>query len=189
MKLSYLLVLIIVIFSGCRLREREKEVNRRTLELNQKEQQLALREQQLNLKEEDLSRREKKLTSTADTTQDLSIVYKPELVGRWTVLMRCTETSCEGSAVGDTRTEQWTISYKDNTVIVQALDNNRLVRVYTGYYQQDVLLLTAQQDPSAANTTITVRLQFKTPTIMEGQREITRENNCRIIYALVLNKL
>ncbi|GAA4469523.1 hypothetical protein GCM10023189_56680 [Nibrella saemangeumensis] len=189
MKTLYFLLLIMVTFSGCRLRERERELERRTTELNQKEQQLTLREQQLNQKEEELTKREKALTSPADSTQDSTVVYNPNLVGRWSVQMRCTETSCEGSAVGDTRSLQWIISYKDNMVFVQALENNRLVRVYTGTFQEGALQLTAQQDPSAANTRMTVRLQFKTANTMEGQREITREGNCRIIYAVGLTKL
>ncbi|RIV27565.1 hypothetical protein DYU11_04470 [Fibrisoma montanum] len=190
MRLAFWLTAVLILaLSGCRLQEREKELDRRTQELDQKEQQLVLREQQLSLKEADLTRREKALTAPVDSTGDSTVVYNPYLVGRWSVQMRCTETSCEGSAVGDTKTEQWAINYRDNRVFAQAVANNELFRVYTGSYKQDALVLTAQQDSLAPNTRITVSLRFKTSSTMEGQREIVREGVCRIVYALELTKL
>jgi hypothetical protein len=44
-------------------------------------------------------------------------------------------------------------------------------------------------DPAAAPaTTINVRLNLKDGNTMEGQREIIRENECRILYTLQLSK-
>ncbi|MCC5612583.1 hypothetical protein LC612_39290 [Nostoc sp. CHAB 5834] len=190
MKIAYWYTLVCVLsFSGCQLKEREKTMNRRAKELDQKEQQLILREQQLNLKEKDLVSREKALKKPADSLGDSSNVYNPYLIGRWSVQMRCVETTCEGSAVGDTKTEQWNFSYKNNRVFAQAIVNNQLFRVYTGTYVQGGLVLTTSPDSAVANTRITVRLQFKSPSSLEGQREIFRGGDCRLVYALNLTKL
>jgi len=43
--------------------------------------------------------------------------------------MRCTETNCSGSAVGDTKNEQWEIGYQNGGIVAQAFSGNKLVRV------------------------------------------------------------
>ena len=62
--------------------------------------------------------------------------------------MTCIETTCPGSAVGDTKTETWDINYENNLIIAKAMANNKLVRVYTGSY--DGTNLTLSED--VANT-------------------------------------
>jgi hypothetical protein len=106
------------------------------------------------------------------------------------VRMYCTETSCAGSAIGDTKNEQWEISYQDGSVIAKAMSDNKLTRIYIGTYQNDMLRLTSSHEelPSKKVTNMLVRLQIRKPGEMEGQREIQRPENCRIIYGLELKK-
>ena len=60
--------------------------------------------------------------------------------------MICTETNCPGSAVGDSKNEQWDISFQDNAIIATAISNNQMVRVYTGHYFGNSIRLTVQKD-------------------------------------------
>jgi hypothetical protein len=183
------LVTAFIAISSCGLREREKQVEQRNTELNEKEQNLTLQEQKLRLKEDELSKREK----TLDSLEVIQVTEKetlkdPGLEGTWTVRMRCIETNCAGSAVGDTRNEQWVFSYENNHIIVKAFSANKLVRVYSGDYSSDPLLLYAQLDADAQATRMTVRLNRNRPNEMKGEREIIRAEGCTILYALELKK-
>jgi hypothetical protein len=181
----------LMIATGCGLQEREKELQKKISEVNQKEQELLLKEKSLQLKEEELAHREKLLDSSSKkSVADSVAVLHPELAGTWNVTMRCTETTCAGSAVGDTKNEQWVISYQDNTVIANAISDNKIVRVYAGSYNGNSLELSTQ--PNAADpeqkTKMVVRLQVTKENEMAGQREIIHPEDCRIVYSLDLKK-
>src|SRR5688572_9106024 len=130
----YLIILVsIVSLSSCSLREREKELERRTTELNEKEQQLLLKEQTLQLKEDELAIKESRLDSSLHFNSDNDTSRtNARYFGNWHVRMDCIETSCTGSAVGDSKIEQWSIDSADNGVIVRAKVGTQLVRVYSG---------------------------------------------------------
>ncbi len=181
----------LMIATGCGLRDREMELEKKISEVNQKEQELLLKEKSLQLKEEELAQREKLLDSSSNKlAADSLAVLHPELAGTWNVTMRCTETTCAGSAVGDTKNEQWVISYQDNTVIANAISDNKLVRVYSGSYNGNSIELSTQTDNAnpEQKTKMVVRLQVTKENEMAGQREIIRPEDCRIVYSLDLEK-
>lgn len=179
-------MLIVPIFSGCTLQERENALQRREVELNEREQQLILREKALQLREEEFT----KLQVNADSTLIDSSVYNPQIIGTWNVKMVCTETTCSGSAVGDTRNEVWQINYEANRVLAQARAGNQLVRIYNGIYTGNTLELVedAQVSPSQPATRMVARLRITSDNKMEGQREILREGDCKIIYSMDMTK-
>ena len=185
--LPILSLLFCFLLSSCGIREREEALEQREKEINQKEQSLLLLQKQLQLKEEDLLHREKVLDSTRLLARDSSVM-NPKLLGKWAATMRCTATTCEGSAVGDVKNEQWDISYQDKNVIVRAMADGKLVRTYTGGFMDNSLQLTAQQEENTPPTKMTVQLNFRSDTELEGERKITRANNCQIVYALSLSK-
>ena len=190
----------LMIATGCGLQEREKELEKKISEVNQKEQELLLKEKSLQVKEEELAQRKKLLDSSSKksvvdsvakkSVADSVAVLHPELAGTWNVTMRCTETTCAGSAVGDTKNEQWVISYQDNTVIANAISDKKIVRVYAGSYNGNSIELSTQPDDAdpEQKTKMVVRLQVTKENEMAGQREITHADDCRIIYSLELKK-
>jgi hypothetical protein len=183
-------VLCISIFSGCSLRQREIELDKKLAEVNEKEQQLSLKEQSLDFREQQLSDREKKLDSTTRkiANDSLYILY-PKLPGVWNVKMQCTETNCAGSAVGDIKNEQWEFKFQDNAVLASATSNNQLVRIYSGEFVNNSLRLAVQQDSSDTQSArILVRLQQTKDNEITGEREIIQPSGCRILYSLQLKK-
>lgn len=180
------LMALLLLFSGCGLKEQEKKLNERAKSLDEKEQILLRWENELELREADLSKREKILDSTSHVHDTIG-VYNPDLIGRWQVKMLATETTCEGSVIGDSKTEQWEIVYQNNKYIANAMYGKNLVRVYSGIYKDDVLLLTSQ--PSGADAFIKVTLRLVKANRMEGEREISQQGNCRILYSLAVDKL
>ena len=181
------------LLQGCDFGKREKELQRKAAELQQREQTLLLREATVRLKEEALAERVRALDSTAgDTTgRDSAFRHNTSLVGNWAVQMTCTETTCPGSAVGDTKAEHWEVSYQDSDIIAKALVGKALIRVYRGAYSGNTLELVENRAATASQPAarMTVRLRVLSDRQMEGEREIERADDCKIIYALQMNKL
>jgi hypothetical protein len=188
-RLTMLCFTVVLLCSGCDLKAREEALQKKEAELAQKEQQLTLKEKSLQIREEELLQLKQKLDSVKTNT-DTALVYNQQLIGQWNVKMTCTATTCPGSAVGDTKTETWNINYENNLIIARAMVNDKLVRVYTGSYDSTNLMLSEDvtNAPAEPVTRLTIRLALTGENTMEGQREIVRENDCRIIYSLQLSK-
>jgi len=188
-----LLFLIPVLFSGCGIRERETSVQKKEAELAQKKQELLEKEQNLQLKEAELANREQQIAKAQQpdsTTQQPADSVNLALVGKWNAHMTCTATTCTGSAIGDSKTEIWELNYQNSQLVAQAMTGENLIRTYTGAFRNNTLELTenVEPSPSAPATKMVVRLTWLNPTTLEGQREIIRTGDCRIVYALQLNK-
>lgn len=168
------------ILQSCGLNEREKKLKQALKENARKEQQLLKWEQQLKVRENQLEQA-KMTVDSVNGHADSAGVINPALKGKWTVKMTCTETTCEGSALGDSKTEQWVISYKQNTVLVKAYSGPVLTRVYIGSFEDEVLKVT-DENPNTSSA-IGVSLSFKSERRMEGKREI-QQKDCKIIYSL-----
>lgn len=177
-----------LLFSSCNLREREQELAQRAAALNEKEQELLLKEKQLQLKEQELMQQQQQLDSTL--YDSLNYRVDSSLLGTWAVRMRCTETNCPGSAVGDVKTETWEIILQDRNLIAKVFDGKKLVRVYNGNFRQNGAVLKDHPEiPAAENTgNIMVTLQPPVDNLINGRREIIGVNQCKIIYDLELKK-
>ena len=190
-KAIFLMFLIFAVLPACDTPKEERDFQAKETELNQKEQELLMKEKSLELKEEELAKREQLLDSTAnkDSTNSLSALHQ-NIPGVWNVTMRCTQTTCPGSAVGDTRNEQWKITFQNNTVIATAIKDKKFLRIYSGTYIGNSFELSAQPDTVDREQTaeIIVRLQKTKDNEMAGLREIIRPEDCRILYALELSK-
>jgi hypothetical protein len=170
----------ILSLSSCSLHDKELQLQQKEKELNQKEQQLLIREKDLQLREDKLQQ-----LIQADSLKKDSVFLNPGLTGSWTVKMICTETTCAGSAIGDTKTETWEISYVDSKVVANALSGDQITRIYSGKFTGRTLELV--DSIQATPTRMIVTLSLTSEDRMEGKREIIREN-CRIIYSLELSK-
>ncbi len=180
-----LITCLVLASTSCNDAAREKALQDRADSLLRKEQELTVKEKSLELRENELAAREQKQDSTIT---DSTHIIDPQLAGNWLVKMTCTETSCATSAVGDTKTEDWQISYEARALIAKAMVNNELLRVYTGYYTGNTIELVDNQSAEAAKgTRMIVRLRVVDATRLEGQREIIREG-CKVIYNLELEK-
>jgi polysaccharide deacetylase 2 family uncharacterized protein YibQ len=139
------------------------------------------------LKEEELLKKENSLDSTIKT--DTAHIVNSALTGNWLVKMSCTETTCPGSAVGDTKSEQWQISYQMNALIAKAMSNGQLVRIYKGFYTGNTIELIEDRNNTSSGPVVkmVVRLQLVDETHLEGRREIIRDD-CKVVYDLQLEK-
>ena len=181
------LLMLTVLWTGCGFKEREAALKQKETVLQQKEQNLILRETELSLREADLLKRERTLDSIR---LDTAFVYDSLIIGKWSVKMTCTETTCAGSALGDTKSEVWQFQYQDNQLTVRALEGEKLVRIYTGKSTGKGIELadSVAGVSSAPATKMLVQLQKTNAGSMKGERRIIRENDCSIVYGLELSK-
>lgn len=177
-----------LVCNSCTGNSKEKELKQWENNLNQKEQELILRETTLELKEGELAKKSAYLDSTLK--RDTTPAYDTALLGTWDVKMVCIEATCTGSAVGDTKTEQWVISREGSDFIARVISGDKLLRVYSGIYTGNTLELIAETEQVAGQppAKMVVRLHSINEKKLEGQREITREKDCKIIYTMEMNK-
>ncbi|MFD1873198.1 hypothetical protein [Hymenobacter bucti] len=188
MKKTALLPLGILLLAGCQNQEREQRLQKKEAELAHREQELLLREKALTLREQ----ADQKAQQAVDSVRGLPLVDTAlvRLAGTWATRMNCIETDCAGSAIGDSKNEQWEFSTEQGQVLVRASVGSKVVRVYSGRLQGSELLLTAQHQAGETlpDAIITAQLQLTADQRLEGRREINRPDNCRIVYALTLTR-
>lgn len=188
-----LFTIFLFLLSGCGLREQQKQLHQERMAIRQKEQELNLKEQELDAREAILNERQKTMDSVLVTKDTLSALY-PTIAGNWSTKMVCTETTCPGSALGDTKVEQWAIVFENNLVIVKAMNNKmQLTRIYTGHIDAGGQINLVAQTPNANSddspaAKIIIQLKQKDNNTMQGQREIIQPGNCHIVYSLNLKK-
>lgn len=178
--------------SGCGLREQQKKLHQDQMAIRQKEQELNLKEQELDAREAILNERQKTIDSVL-IKDTLSAIY-PMLPGSWSTKMVCTETTCPGSALGDTKVEQWSFAFENNLVVAKAMNNRmQLIRIYTGQIDAGGQINMVAQSPEEGSdigsaAKIIIQLKQKNENTLEGQREIIQPGNCHIVYSLTLKK-
>jgi hypothetical protein len=188
-RLRYIAFALILLSASCGKSGNEKNLENRERKVKSKEQQLLMLQQQLNLKEQELIKREQQIDSLKAGSDSIG-TYNQKLIGNWTVTMQCIETTCEGSAIGDTKTEQWNISYQNNKVIAKSSVNNRSIRTYTGLFKENSLKLSAALTPGTDTyMDVTLSPHPTTDRLMEGQRVINHRGKCKIVFAIKAEKI
>jgi hypothetical protein len=188
--MKWILYLLVPVFflTSCGLQEKEQALKKKEAELNQKEQELIAREKTVELKEQELADKQMKLDTLS---RDSTFLINPAIPGVWSVQMTCVQTTCTGSAIGDTRKEKWIVSYEAAHVIARVMTGNKLIRVYTGAFTDSTSIELKDETEATATepaTRMVVRLTIKDSFAMTGQREIARDNDCKIVYALQMQK-
>ncbi|MBS1783532.1 MAG: hypothetical protein JSS78_10735 [Bacteroidetes bacterium] len=172
---------------GCQYEERTNELKAKEAELNKREQQIILREHDLSAQEEKLKDWER----VADSNQlynHATNIDTQLLVGVWSVKMICVETSCLGSAIGDVKSEKWTVSYLKGEVVAEAYAQKKLIRVYKGAFLNGVLKLSDYREDSGAQIDVELTTDGKSSSKMKGTRVI-QQPSCKIVYNLEMEKM
>lgn len=187
MKFTLLILISLLVLNGCNRKNHEKEITKERIRLEQKEQELSMRENLLNSRERNLLDRELKFDSSY---RDVLADSIRTLAGTWLTKMTCIETTCSGSAIGDTKSEHWAFSFQGNTIIAKAVASENLVRVYIGSYNNNTLELVEDRPGTTLQpaSKSTVRLRLLNENSMEGEREILRNNECKVIFSIRLDK-
>ncbi len=185
MKWILFAAIALAVLPGCDFKEREKALQQKEEELTTREQKLKDKELALQLAESEFEKKQQFDSTHADSI----FIYQNNILGEWNAKMVATQTTCTGSAIGDTKIETWTFYYENNQVVVRATVSGKLIRIYTGKVVNNAIEL--EENIEALNnepaTKIAVRLKKQNESTLEGQREILRPN-CKIVYSLQLTR-
>ena len=178
--------LFLAVFLGalqsCGYQEKEAQLVKRERQIAEKQQALVQWEQRLTLMEKQLLEKEKK--QLRDSTAVIDSLLAQPVTGKWIIKMRCTETSCSGSAIGDAKTEIWEIAYSNRAIIINAFAGNKLSRIYNGSFFDN--RLEAANGQPGSESVMRVRLELKDGK-MEGIREVER-TDCQTRYTLTAER-
>lgn len=190
--MKYILLILIFassVLSGCKNADREHELNDKEQALFLREQELLLREQALLAKEQEMLKNKGTDSNSVKYVDSVAIVNSA-FPGVWAIKMTCSETTCSGSAIGDTKSEKWDIFYAQGCVTAQAMVGTKLIRVYNGILidGNNLELVYENTEPHSDAMKIAVRLTVNDNGKIAGKRIITRDD-CRIVYDLELDKI
>ncbi|MBS1739683.1 MAG: hypothetical protein JST88_03975 [Bacteroidetes bacterium] len=178
---------ILVSLYGCQFDDHTNTLKIKEAELNKREQQIILRERDVLAREEKLKTWEREVDSTQLINHAINMDTEL-LVGVWSVKMLCIETSCLGSAIGDVKSERWTISYQNGEVLAEAYAQKKLIRVYKGAFLNGVLKLSDYREDSGTQIDVELTMDGKISSKMKGTR-IIQQPSCKIVYNLEMERL
>jgi len=109
-----------------------------------------------------------------------------DVVGVWNITMRCIQSDCPSTSIGDIRTETWHINYENYSISVVVIGNKNTNRDYEGDFNGKKLTLKNEVDNGSAwSSSISktnVELIMKNEKFLEGIREVLNPDPCIIRY-------
>jgi len=151
----------------------------------EKENNLALREQQLLEKEKLFAKKEsqyqallKMKDSIFSKKDSMKVVKWPaEISGSWSGKVICTESNCSDYVVGDQRTDIWEFDNDSTQLVTKIINNNNLVRLYSGKFENNEIKLNFKTDSTAKKKVeMNVLLNDISDTKIRGTRTIAVDN-------------
>lgn len=164
---------------------------------NQKEKKLAEREQQLLEKEKMFAQKESeyqallKMRDSIFIKKDSAeiIMWPAEITGSWNGKVICTESNCNDYVVGDQRTDTWEFDSDSLQLVGKILNNNNLVRLYSGKFNNNEIKLNFKTDSTATKKVeMNVLLNDISDTKIRGTRTIMVDNNCSAKFSVELTR-
>lgn len=161
-------------------------------ELRAREQALLEREKSFALKEADYQQLLKMRDSllTVRDTLELLVSLPDSIAGRWNSRIICTASNCPEHVIGDQRTDQWELLEDNNQVIAKVINNNNLVRVYTGTFDGSQLKLDFKTDSTAdKQIEMHVLMNDIKESRIRGTRDIIAGDNCKARFSIELDRV
>ncbi|WP_294296882.1 hypothetical protein [uncultured Chryseobacterium sp.] len=161
-----------------------------------KENDLTMREQQLLEKEKAFAQRETeyqlllKMRDSIFATKKDSVkiaVWPSQIAGLWTGKVICTESNCSDYVVGDQRIDTWEFDSDSIQLLTKIINNNNLVRVYSGKFENNEVKLNFKTDStSKKQVEMNVLLNDFSANKIRGTRTISADNNCMAKFSVEL---
>lgn len=161
----------------------------------QKEDNLTERERQLLEKEKTFAQKESeyqallKMRDSIFAKKDSVTVMKwpASLAGSWTGKVICTESNCSDYVVGDQRTDTWEFDSDSTQLITKIINNNNLVRIYSGKFENNEARLNFKTDSAAKKQVeMNILLNDIAPNKVRGTRTIAVDNSCMARFSVEL---
>ncbi|KQT35705.1 hypothetical protein ASG22_01410 [Chryseobacterium sp. Leaf405] len=162
-----------------------------------KETDLVAREQQLLEKEKSFAQKESEYQSLLKMRDSIfakkdtvEIVDWPtEVSGAWTGKVICTESNCSDYVVGDQRIDTWEFDSDSTRLFTKIINNNNLVRVYSGRLENNEIKLNFKTDSTAKKQVdMNILLNEISASKIRGTRSIAVENSCMARFSVELTR-
>ncbi|PXW16600.1 MULTISPECIES: hypothetical protein [Chryseobacterium] len=167
----FLLLAASFLLVSCNYKEKEKNLTDREKQLLEKEKVFAKKESEY----QSLLKMRDSIFSKKDSVV-IAAVWPTEISGPWNGKVICTESNCSEYAVGDQRTDIWEFDNDSTQPITKIINNNNLVRLYTGKFENNEIRLSFKTDSTAKkNVEMSVLLNDISDNKIKGTRTITSD--------------
>lgn len=175
---------LLFFLAGCYDGERETR-------LIQRERNLLVREKKFALKEAEyqaLLKMRDSLMNLRDTTAYVS-AWPDHIEGYWNSKVICTESTCPEYVIGDQRNDTWLFSSDSTQKVAKVINNNSLIRVYNGSFNEGHIDLRFNTDSTAARqVTMSVLLNEISLNKIRGTRTVSVGDRCRARFSVELSR-
>ncbi|MCW3161548.1 hypothetical protein [Chryseobacterium oryctis] len=181
LKNLFAIFFIILFFIGCSDKRKENNLSVREQQLLEKEKLFAQKESEYQA----LLKMRDSIFSEKDSANVIS--WPIEISGLWNGKTICTESSCTDYVVGDQRTDIWEFDQDSTQMITKIISNNKLVRVYSGKFENNEIKLYYKTD-STSQKKVEMNVLFNEISAekIKGTRTITIDDNCTAKFSVEL---
>jgi len=177
----FILFAVSFLFISCDYKEKEKSLIEREKQLLEKEKLFANKESEyrslLKMKDSIFAKKDS-VTIT---------LWPTEVSGAWTGKVICTESNCSDYVIGDQRTDLWEFDSDSTHLTTKIINNNNLVRQYSGKFENNEIRLNFKTDSTAKkNVEMNVLLNEISANKIKGTRTIMTDNGCTAKFSVEL---
>lgn len=167
----FIIITISFLLVACNDKKKENDLMMREKQLLEKEKVFAQKESEY----QSLLKMRDSIFSKKDSVK--ITVWPKEVAGIWTGKVICTESNCTDYVVGDQRTDTWEFDSDSLQLSTKIINNNNLVRVYSGKFENNEIKLTYKTDStSKKQVEMNVLLNEISPNTIKGTRTVAVDN-------------
>ncbi len=111
-----------------------------------------------------------------------------DIIGKWNVTLKCTETSCDWVKVDDMKPETWLISKEGDLIKINVLDNKETASSYDGIFRGGSMRFQGTQFDGLRTGKSTIIASIEKDDVIEGTREVLVDEPCKIVYTVTAKK-
>lgn len=173
MKNSILLIPLLFLLFSCDNKDKANDLALREKELLNKEKSFAQKEAEY----QSLLKMRDSIFNHQNSDSIRIIKWSNEISGAWTGKVICTESNCSDYVVGDQRTDTWEFDSDSIQLFTKIINNNNLVRLYSGKFENNEIKLNFKTDSTAKKQVdMNVLLNDISPNKIRGIRTVAVDN-------------
>ncbi|HEX7871058.1 MAG TPA: hypothetical protein VF455_13200 [Chryseobacterium sp.] len=173
MKNPILVIFLLLFLVNCDNKDKASDLELREKQLLDKEKSFAVKEAEYN----SLIKMRDSIFALQHSDSIKIVKWPDEITGSWTGKVICTESNCSDYVVGDQRTDTWEFDSDSLQLFSKIINNNNLVRLYSGKFENNEIKLNFKTDSTAKKTVdMNVLLNDISDTKMKGIRTIAVDN-------------
>lgn len=184
-KSPFIFLVLFLIFQSCDDKEKNQQLTDRENVLLEKEKLFAKKESEyqslINMRDSIFNKKD-----SVETVKK----WPAEVFGTWTGKVICTESSCSDYVIGDQRIDTWEFDSDSTQLFSKIVNNNKLVRLYSGKFENNEVKLNYKTDSTAEKSVeMNVLLNEISANKIRGTRTVSVDNKCTAKFSVELTRL